>query len=178
MVILPLKKEKGEKTVLEKGKRPKMRKRQGLAACRVGSQGDRTEPTLTALPPCDRSHNPNDYQIRLGYTKLSSPTRYSREMSVYKLIVHKDYDKYYRQGSDIVLMQLESPVEYSSHILPACVPDKNVKLPNEKACWASGWGHTREDGEYTGQVKRVRGKRLWRSFLWLETSVSGSKANF
>ncbi|CAO2607821.1 Serine protease 40 [Lemmus lemmus] len=92
-----------------------------------------------------RSHNPNDYQIRLGYTKLSSPTKYSREMSVYKLIVHKDYDKFYRQGSDIVLMQLAAPVDYSSHILPACVPDKHVKIPSHKACWASGWGHLRED---------------------------------
>ncbi|XP_036023039.1 serine protease 40-like [Onychomys torridus] len=92
-----------------------------------------------------RSHNPRDYQIRLGYTKLSSPTTYSREMSVYKLIVHKDYDKFYRQGSDIVLMQLESPVEYSSHILPACVANKDTKIPSHKACWASGWGHLRED---------------------------------
>ncbi|XP_059137560.1 serine protease 40-like isoform X2 [Peromyscus eremicus] len=92
-----------------------------------------------------RSHNPRDYHIRLGYTKLSSPTMYSRELSVYKLIVHKDYDKFYRQGSDIVLMQLESPVEFSSHILPACVPDKNTKIPSHKACWASGWGHLRED---------------------------------
>ncbi|EGW06475.1 serine protease 40 [Cricetulus griseus] len=92
-----------------------------------------------------RSHNPKDYQVRIGYTKMSSPTKYSREMSVYKLIVHKDYDRFHRQGSDIVLMQLESPVEYSSHILPACVPDKNIKLPKEKACWASGWGNLRED---------------------------------
>nr|XP_042121694.1 serine protease 40-like [Peromyscus maniculatus bairdii] len=98
-----------------------------------------------------RSHNPRDYNIRLGYTKLSSPTTYSRELSVYKLIVHKDYDKFYRQGSDIVLMQLESPVEFSSHILPACVPDKNTTIPSHKACWASGWGHLREDGEYTEQ---------------------------
>ncbi|XP_005075509.1 serine protease 40 [Mesocricetus auratus] len=92
-----------------------------------------------------RSHNPNDYQVRLGYTKMSSPTKYSRELSVYKLIVHKDYDKFHRQGSDIVLMQLESPVEFSSHILPACVPDKNTKIPKKKACWASGWGNLRED---------------------------------
>lgn len=98
---------------------------------------------------------------------MSSPTKYSREMSVYKLIVHKDYDRFHRQGSDIVLMQLESPVEYSSHILPACVPDKNIKLPKEKACWASGWGNLREDGEYTGQGKRVRDKTLWRPFRWL-----------
>ncbi|XP_076414119.1 serine protease 40-like isoform X3 [Peromyscus maniculatus bairdii] len=49
------------------------------------------------------------------------------------------------KGSDIVLMQLESPVEFSSHILPACVPDKNTTIPSHKACWASGWGHLRED---------------------------------
>ncbi|XP_055463944.1 serine protease 40-like [Psammomys obesus] len=92
-----------------------------------------------------RSHNPNDYQILLGYTKLSSPTKYSRQLSVNKLIVHKDYDKLHRQGSDIVLMQLHSPVEYSSHIFPACVPKKDIQIPENKACWATGWGHLRED---------------------------------
>lgn len=84
----------------------------------------------------------------LGYTKLNSPTKYSRKMSVQKLIVHKDYDKFHRQGSDIVLLQLQSSVEYSSHILPACVPNKNITIPKDKACWTSGWGNLREDGEH------------------------------
>lgn len=84
----------------------------------------------------------------LGYTKLNSPTKYSRKMSVQKLIVHKDYNKFYPQGSDIVLLQLQSSVEYSSHILPACVPNKNITIPKEKACWTSGWGNLREDGEH------------------------------
>ncbi|CAH7225871.1 Prss40 [Phodopus roborovskii] len=92
-----------------------------------------------------RSLNPRDYRVRLGYTKMSSPTKYSREMSVYKIIIHKDYNKFHRQGSDIAMMQLRSPVEYSSHILPACVPDENTKFAPNKACWASGWGHLRED---------------------------------
>ncbi|XP_032755397.1 serine protease 40-like [Rattus rattus] len=91
------------------------------------------------------SRNPEDYQIMLGYTKLNSPTKYSRKMSVQKLIVHKDYNKFYPQGSDIVLLQLQSSVEYSSHILPACVPNKNITIPKEKACWTSGWGNLRED---------------------------------
>nr|BAE21416.1 unnamed protein product [Mus musculus] len=81
----------------------------------------------------------------LGYTDLNSPTRYSRTMSVQKVIVHKDYNKFHTQGSDIVLLQLRSSVEYSSHILPACVPEENIKIPKEKACWASGWGYLRED---------------------------------
>ncbi|GAB1284865.1 Serine protease 40 [Apodemus speciosus] len=81
----------------------------------------------------------------LGYTDLSSPTRYSKQMAVQKVIVHDNYDSLYPQGSDIVLLQLRSSVEYSSHILPACVPEKDIKIPKEKACWTSGWGHLRED---------------------------------
>ncbi|XP_028631357.1 serine protease 40-like [Grammomys surdaster] len=92
-----------------------------------------------------RSRNPRDYKIRLGYTDMNNPTRYSREMSVQTVIVHKDYDRFHRQGSDIVLLQLRSSVEYSSHILPACLPEKNMNIPDDKACWISGWGHLRED---------------------------------
>lgn len=84
----------------------------------------------------------------LGYTDLNSPTRYSKQMAVQKVIVHDNYDKLHRQGSDIVLLQLRSSVEFSSHILPACVPEKDINIPEEKACWASGWGHLREDGEH------------------------------
>lgn len=128
-----------------------MEKKWGVAACRVGGKpGRQHSPNIYRRSsfPCARSHNPNDYQILLGYTKLSSPTQYSRKLSVNKLIVHKDYDKFHPQGSDIVLMQLHSPVEYSSHIFPACVPKKDTKIPPEKVCWASGWGSLREDGEY------------------------------
>nr|AAI45990.1 Testicular serine protease 2 [Mus musculus] len=92
-----------------------------------------------------RSQEPSDYHVMLGYTDLNSPTRYSRTMSVQKVIVHKDYNRFHTQGSDIVLLQLRSSVEYSSHILPACVPEENIKIPKEKACWASGWGYLRED---------------------------------
>ncbi|XP_052049663.1 serine protease 40-like [Apodemus sylvaticus] len=92
-----------------------------------------------------RSRNPGDYQVMLGYTDLRSPTRYSKRMAVQKVIIHTDYDRLHPQGSDIVLLQLRSSVEYSSHILPACVPDKGIKIPKEKACWTSGWGHLRED---------------------------------
>ncbi|XP_031224678.1 serine protease 40-like [Mastomys coucha] len=99
----------------------------------------------TAAHCFQRSRNPNDYQVMLGYTDLDNPTSYSRRISVQKVIVHKDYDKFHPQGSDIVLLQLYSSVEFSSHILPACVPEENIKIPEEKACWASGWGHLRED---------------------------------
>ncbi|XP_048201727.1 serine protease 40-like [Perognathus longimembris pacificus] len=92
-----------------------------------------------------RSSSPSDYQILLGYNQLSNPTNYSLKKSVYKLIMHPDYDKYHRQGSDIILLQLYSPVEFNSHILPACVPSNSTKLSANRPCWISGWGMVTED---------------------------------
>nr|XP_020040115.1 serine protease 40 [Castor canadensis] len=100
---------------------------------------------LSAAHCFQRSRNPSDYRILLGYNQLSKPTSYSRIMTVNKLIVHPDYDKYHRQGSDIVLLQLHVPVEFNSHVLPACVPDNNTKFTLEKPCWISGWGMITED---------------------------------
>ncbi|CAO2607815.1 Serine protease 40 [Lemmus lemmus] len=113
-----------------------------------------------------RSQKPSEYRILLGYNQLGSPTEYSRQMTVNMLILHENYNKFYHQGNDIALIQLHKPVTYSSSIFPACVPENTTKVSGDRSCWISGWGMLREDGEYTGRVKRVRGKRLWRPFLW------------
>ncbi|XP_051008621.1 serine protease 40-like [Acomys russatus] len=92
-----------------------------------------------------RSQKPSDYRILLGYSKLSSPTNYSRQMTVNRFIVHENYSKFHPQRSDIALIQLHRPVVYSSHILPACVPEESTKVLPDEPCWISGWGMLRED---------------------------------
>ncbi|XP_028631262.1 serine protease 40-like [Grammomys surdaster] len=87
-----------------------------------------------------RSLKPSDYRILLGYTKLSNPSNYSRQMTVNKVILHEDFNKLKSQEKDIVLIQLHQPVTYSSHIFPICVPDNNTKVPPDSLCWISGWG--------------------------------------
>ncbi|KAL6090585.1 hypothetical protein STEG23_009434, partial [Scotinomys teguina] len=74
-----------------------------------------------------RFRKPSDYRILLGYHQLGKPTEYSRQMTVNILISHKNFNKFYRQGSDIVLIPLHKPVMYSSHIFPACIPDNTTK---------------------------------------------------
>uniref|UniRef100_A0A8C6RNJ6 Serine protease 39 n=1 Tax=Nannospalax galili TaxID=1026970 RepID=A0A8C6RNJ6_NANGA len=92
-----------------------------------------------------RSHKPSNYRILLGYNQLGSPSNYSRQMTVSTLIFHENYNKFYSQGSDIVLLQLHVPVTYNSHILPACFPDNTTNVSLEMACWISGWGLLNED---------------------------------
>ncbi|XP_058520164.1 serine protease 40-like [Ochotona princeps] len=92
-----------------------------------------------------RSLNPKDYHILLGYNQLSKPTNFSRKMSVSKVFVHPDYEKKHRFGSDIALLQLHRQAAFNSHILPACVPEANLHLYVDTACWISGWGMVTED---------------------------------
>uniref|UniRef100_A0A8C6RFF0 Peptidase S1 domain-containing protein n=1 Tax=Nannospalax galili TaxID=1026970 RepID=A0A8C6RFF0_NANGA len=96
-----------------------------------------------------------DYQILLGYNQLNNPSKYSVQVTVYKLIVHKDYGKIHHQGSDIALMQLHTPVEYNTHVLPACVPERNTRLPTNKPCWTSGWGMITE-GQFAPYPRQLR----------------------
>ncbi|XP_027296162.2 serine protease 40 isoform X1, partial [Cricetulus griseus] len=92
-----------------------------------------------------RSQKPSDYRVLLGYHKLGSPTKYSRQMTVNAIIFHENFNKFYLQRNDIVLMQLHKPVTYSSHILPACVPENTTKVSLGSSCWISGWGMLTED---------------------------------
>lgn len=138
------------------------------AACRVGNSGDNVncrQLSHSEVLPSRRSRKPSDYRILLGYNQLGSPTKSSRQMTVNMLILHENYNKFYHQGNNIALIQLHKPVTYSSSIFPVCVPENTTKVPQDRSCWITGWGMLKEDGEYTGWVKRVRGKRLWRPFL-------------
>ncbi|XP_055463936.1 serine protease 40-like [Psammomys obesus] len=100
---------------------------------------------VSAAHCLQRSRKPSDYRILLGYSKLSSPSNFSLQMTVNLFILHENYSKLYFQGSDIVLIQLHKKVEYNSHVSPVCVPNSTLKVPANKACWISGWGMLRED---------------------------------
>uniref|UniRef100_A0A2K5Q3L3 Peptidase S1 domain-containing protein n=1 Tax=Cebus imitator TaxID=2715852 RepID=A0A2K5Q3L3_CEBIM len=66
-------------------------------------------------------------------------------MTVNKILVHADYNKLHRMASDITLLQLHRHVEFSSHILPACLPGPTTALAPSSSCWVSGWGMLTED---------------------------------
>ncbi|XP_008046744.1 serine protease 40-like [Carlito syrichta] len=47
--------------------------------------------------------------------------------------------------NDITLLQLDRPVEYNPHVIPACIPSPNLKVAPNTACWITGWGYITED---------------------------------
>ncbi|XP_044100313.1 serine protease 40-like [Neovison vison] len=62
--------------------------------------------SLKNIRPGHMSHEPSDYRILLGYHRLQHPTEHSQQMTVYRLIVHNEFNKHYFMGSDITLLQL------------------------------------------------------------------------
>ncbi|KAF3824577.1 hypothetical protein GH733_008862 [Mirounga leonina] len=100
---------------------------------------------ISAAHCFQKSHEPSDYRILLGYHQLQHPTEHSRQMTVYQLIVHSEFNKRYFMGSDIALLQLHLSVNFTSHILPACLPGPTTKLPIHSSCWITGWGMITED---------------------------------
>ncbi|XP_063285648.1 serine protease 27-like [Pelobates fuscus] len=88
------------------------------------------------------SDNSSSYRIYLGayqLTNLQDPNVVSRGLK--QIIIHPDF-KYEGSSGDIALVELERPVQYTSYILPVCLPSQSVTLPEGTSCWATGWGDT------------------------------------
>uniref|UniRef100_G3U5L3 Peptidase S1 domain-containing protein n=1 Tax=Loxodonta africana TaxID=9785 RepID=G3U5L3_LOXAF len=92
-----------------------------------------------------KSHQPVDYHVLLGYNQLKRPTQHSLQLTVNRVIVHPDFDRFHTMGSDIVMLQLHLPVNFSSHVIPACLPTLQTPIPTHETCWITGWGMVTED---------------------------------
>lgn len=49
-------------------------------------------------------------------------------------------------SADVALVELETPVTFTSHILPVCMPDPSVVFEAGMNCWVTGWGSPSEEG--------------------------------
>ncbi|XP_028826444.1 transmembrane protease serine 5 isoform X2 [Denticeps clupeoides] len=64
--------------------------------------------------------------------------------AVEKIIYNKNYN-HRTHDSDIALMKLKTPLNFSETIRPVCLPQYNQDLPVGMQCWISGWGYTKPD---------------------------------
>ncbi|NXN68956.1 ACRO protein, partial [Himantopus himantopus] len=58
-----------------------------------------------------------------------------------RLIVHEHYSNVTKRN-DIALLELDQPVQCSSYIQLACVPDASLRVSELRTCYVSGWGAT------------------------------------
>uniref|UniRef100_A0A8C8YM73 Peptidase S1 domain-containing protein n=1 Tax=Prolemur simus TaxID=1328070 RepID=A0A8C8YM73_PROSS len=83
-----------------------------------------------------------NYQVLLGYTRLYQQTQHTQKMSVNQIITHPDFEKLHPFGSDIAMLQLALPVDFTFYIAPVCLPSADMQLPSNASCWITGWGIT------------------------------------
>lgn len=62
-------------------------------------------------------------------------------------ICEPDFEKFHPFGSDIAMLQLCLPVNFTSYVIPACLPPRDTGLPRHTSYWITGWGKLAEDSK-------------------------------
>ncbi|NXI52029.1 OVCH2 protein, partial [Chloroceryle aenea] len=62
------------------------------------------------------------------------------------VIKHPNFDPRWPMNYDIALLKLDGAFNFSSSVLPACLPDPGEKFKAGYMCTASGWGRLNENG--------------------------------
>ncbi|KAM3875125.1 transmembrane protease serine 5 [Diretmus argenteus] len=77
-------------------------------------------------------------------TRSSSKMAQHTGYAVEKIIYNRNYN-HRSHDSDIALMKLRTPLNFSDTIRPVCLPQYDYDLPGGTQCWISGWGYTQPD---------------------------------
>ncbi|XP_034723549.1 transmembrane protease serine 5 isoform X2 [Etheostoma cragini] len=99
-------------------------------------------------------HNYRQPQVSSWVVYAGIVTRTSAKMAqhtgyaVEKIIYNKNYN-HRSHDSDIALMKLRTPLNFSDTIRPVCLPQYDYDLPGGTQCWISGWGYTQADGVHS-----------------------------
>ncbi|XP_070314508.1 tryptase-2-like isoform X3 [Odocoileus virginianus] len=116
-----------------------------LTAMRCGPISDHSFCSVSACFHSRKPKAPESYRVLLGSTQLYQHGPQSREAPVSRIVTHPDFEKLHPFGSDIAMLQLLSPVNFTSSIVPACLPAPGMKLPSNSSCWITGWGMLSEE---------------------------------
>ncbi|KAJ8347343.1 hypothetical protein SKAU_G00287440 [Synaphobranchus kaupii] len=98
---------------------------------------------LSAAHCFPKSSPVSSYQLYLGRYKLNGLNQYEVLKKVWRVEVLPGYSSP-QEGRDVALVQLASPVQWTDHIQPICLPDANVQFPSGTRCYVTGWGHVQE----------------------------------
>ncbi|XP_068203991.1 trypsin-1-like [Palaemon carinicauda] len=103
---------------------------------------------------CTQGLRPRDITVRLAEHRLSTAGETSLvTRDVKKIIDHRNYIPG-DEINDISLLQLSSPVEMSSTVVPVCMPPPNPRYTNKMAT-ITGWGDTSDGGPASDVLKEV-----------------------
>ncbi|XP_052249271.1 uncharacterized protein LOC127857034 [Dreissena polymorpha] len=96
--------------------------------------------------------------VKLGANNREHSETTQRVIKVEAIKPHSDH--VYFERNDIALLQLESPVEYTTYIQPICLPEATEPLPLYSTCFTVGWGKVKWNGDYADVLQQLK-MTLW-----------------
>lgn len=100
-------------------------------------------------------HSYENYIAKLGDHRLRPPSSNSILVPVRDIVLHEDFDSSLR--NDIALILLAFPVNFTAHIQPVCLPEKQMEVEKGTVCWVTGWGRLGTNCENLGHAAEGRG---------------------
>ncbi|XP_053908170.1 acrosin-like isoform X3 [Cuculus canorus] len=104
-----------------------------------------TQWVLTAAHCFTEAMNTEMWRVVAGATDLTQLGPEVQIRSIKQIFVHENYNNI-SQRNDIALLELDQPVQCSSHVQLACLPNATLKASQLTTCYVSGWGATHEEG--------------------------------
>ncbi|NWI12658.1 TM11C protease, partial [Crypturellus soui] len=67
---------------------------------------------------------------------------------VRNIVIHEGYsDHLHNHEDDVALVQLASPIKFTSDVHSVCLPEASHDFPDNASCFVTGWGALSNDGE-------------------------------
>ncbi|XP_043831214.1 transmembrane protease serine 9 [Dromiciops gliroides] len=88
--------------------------------------------------------DPTVWMAYAGTTFLSGSDSSAVKARVAQIIKHPFYNSD-TADFDVAVLELGSPLPFTSHIQPVCLPSATHIFPPKKKCLISGWGYLKED---------------------------------
>lgn len=91
--------------------------------------------------------NPSDvgsYLIYAGRYQLNGYNFQESSHRVKQVVIPYGYVEPH-SGKDVALVELSTPVTWSDHVRPVCLPASGTLFPGGMLCYVTGWGNIRDD---------------------------------
>ncbi|NWR65353.1 TM11E protease, partial [Bucorvus abyssinicus] len=78
---------------------------------------------------------------------------------VRRIIIHERYSDFILDHEDdVAVVELASPIEFTSDVHSVCLPEASHVFPDNASCFVTGWGALENDGSSVNQLRQAEVK--------------------